>query len=147
MNTKVNWKSTIYLDNDMDNLVSNIAFFGFDLDKVLAKGTSFTGTTPDDTSKPGWFFVFKEMMGETHFGLDEFTGGSSYPQPGDLSSWDNINREHMMNTAQSIKFLKTNINFNTLLEDYKWNYNAANFSAILLRKPAFICIHAKELLS
>ena len=68
---------------------------------------------------------------------------------GTLGDWDNTNWEHMGSSVASIKFVSTDISFSpTVTPDaYKWNKNSADFSAILLRKPAFICIHAKELLS
>jgi hypothetical protein len=60
----------------------DVAFFGFALDKVAARGT---GTTAD----PGWFFVFQEQPHMPRFGLD-----LGAPDGSDVgrtpASWDDL---------------------------------------------------------
>jgi hypothetical protein len=126
---------------------ADIAFFGFDLDKTVARGTAFPETGSPVMTQPGWFFIFKEMIGEVHYGLDEFTGTTPFMDPGDLLILDEFNWEHMGNTVEEIKFIDLSVALGGLPSgSVVWNENAANIAYTTLRKPAYICIHAKELI-
>lgn len=146
-NSLSNYREPIFFSQAGD-----IAFFGFELDEAEIKGTTFNDqNVPADAQATGWFFIFKEMIGEIHYGLDEFSATNPLVSPSTLSNWDDINWGHFDNlSVENIKFVKLDVSFPNELQDQpnklKWNKNSADMAGILLRKPAYICIHAKELI-
>lgn len=130
--------------------VSDVVFIGFALTAVEAVGTDVEATSPDMT-KPGWFFVFEEIGGEIHFGLDEFDEENpilSITNP--LANWDILNWGHMGGSVEDIKFINTSRDINIVstanLSFIDWGSNAADMAYALYRSPSLLAVHAKDLL-
>ncbi len=133
--------------------VSDIVFIGFALTPEEVKGTDVEATSPD-MSKPGWFFVFEEIAGEIHFGLDEFDENIPIdPQITNIQGWDKLNWGHMGGTVESIKFINTDLGI-TMADpqttwnnaDIHWGSNAADIAYATYRSPAMLAVHAKDML-
>ena len=119
----------------------DIHFLGFDLTKMVAKGS------PDPAAlDPGWFFVIQERPGEPRFGLDNLSDDS----PETAGNWNELAWEHLENFA-SLGCVDFNapINANvTALPDsqFQWGRNAADMAYILYQVPVMVAFHAADML-
>ena len=114
--------------------LGDIAFFGFDLDQAEAKGDL------EDLNKPGWFFVFKEVVGEPNFGLD-INGDTAPFSTWDEAGWESITTDFLDPNAPGISVTPAG-QPGDLANDIIWGQNASDMAYILYRKPGMVAYHA-----
>jgi hypothetical protein len=130
----------------MAELDPDIYLFGFDLDKVEAKGDS------SDTAKPGWFFVLRERPGQIRFGLDDWTpipGEPAFPTS-DPTDWNDLSWEHLVTTAADLNEYQIDVTHGLSAvpgtPTATWGRNAADMAFILYQNPVMYARHAQEML-
>ncbi len=122
----------------------DIRFLGFDLTKVVAKGSSDRAV-----NDPGWFFVLQERPGEPRFGLDNLSGDPL----GDPIGWNDLAWEHLTGFDSldviNLNDNAPNPNFVTDETDnnFAWNRNAADMAYILYQVPVMVAFHAADMLT
>jgi hypothetical protein len=119
----------------------DIKFFGFDLTKEQASGTTASGTPPDTL---GWYFVIMQAPGSPTFGMD-----INFNQGSDGLSWDDLSWESF--GGEELKFImKTkapNINpADPVTKPTVWGADSASMAYILFQKPNMVAVHAKQML-
>ena len=101
----------------------------------------------------GWFFVFKERVGEVRFGLDLADGAPLTA----LNKWDDMAWEHLDSNVANINYLDPSItktvpqNLNSEPNpDFEINWgragDAAQMAYILFQLPVLVAIHASDAL-
>ena len=147
-------------------LEDDITFFGFDVGVDEARGS------PDDRTRPGWFFVIEEAPGEPRFGLDvnqsdiganpQGIGGATGSGPGggtgSDSGWSALSWGHMVvdegeNPLKDLSYVDTETArpgvegwYSTAQDAPEWGRNSADMAAITWQKPFRIAIHADDML-
>lgn len=124
---------------------ADIAFIGFDIDKDAAKGNLDDTGNPPIALDPGYFFVFKEIVGEVNFGLD--VGWPIAPTENepyeDLESIDWISIiEQFINLAEDEVYVQPTIPSSPV----NWGSNAADMAYITYRRPTMVAFHALNLI-
>lgn len=116
-------------------LEPDITIIGFELTPEDAKGET----------DEGWFFVFKERLGQARFGLDTNTQGNT----NDLDSWNDLSwADVLSDTGPFIDLGLNTINpTNSDSLTYGVSGNSAHMAAILYQVPAQVGIHASDLLN
>lgn len=123
--------------------MADITFFGFDIDPEEAKG-NLSAVLGD--LAPGWFFVFKEMVGEINFGLDvgmEGSAPSTYPNWNEVD-WISFTSEEFIDTNKSISSIVAKPDY--LNENILWGKNASNMAFITYRQPTMVAYHSINLI-
>ncbi|MBK8969721.1 MAG: hypothetical protein IPM36_24305 [Lewinellaceae bacterium] len=128
-------------------LEPDITLIGFELTPAQARGTQ---------SDAGYFFMFKEPLGEARFGLDLLepdpdTGQYVFPA---INSWNDLAWQHLDQTApESVHHVDLNATLgsgpvnapdNTVI--YGSSGNAAHMAYILYQMPVLLGMHASDLL-
>ena len=132
----------------------DITFLGFEVTEPEAKGVLDPAELePHDGSSaeadPGYFFVLKERVGQSRFGIDEDTGNM-----GSIVTWDDLHWgkfETAVDGSISLGDFTANpsnkkvANFD---KDIVWdpNINSAEMAMVLYQKPLMVSIHAREML-
>ncbi len=96
----------------------------------------------------GWFFVFKEMVGEINFGLDVGLEFEEAPPNNEYSSWDEI---HWVSIQEEFINIETNISVDFLgqpsyVQPINWGRNASEMAFITYRKPSKVAYHSINLI-
>lgn len=120
----------------------DIYFVGFNISYEDAVGDNDDRFSSITDPNPGYFFVFKEVIGETRFGMDigdyaTNTGGGGTNTP---SGIENLNWGHMQEDAVEVIY---NVKLNKLTGNF--GLNSANVAFALNQDPVKIAIHASEL--
>ena len=122
--------------------MADLTFFGFDIDPEEAKGNLVE--TTENPLAPGWFFVFKEMVGEINFGLD--VGRGSHPT--NYDSWDDVDWISITNS-----FIDTGLNITIFsggqpnyISPLVWGRNASEMAYITYRQPSMVAYHSINLI-
>lgn len=119
--------------------IADIAFFGFDLDKATARGSIEAPTAE------GWFFVFKEIVGEVSYGLD--IGMNSPPSGNQYDNWDSVDWVSFAGDFITCQLNQiTSIAQDPSMESILWGQNAADMAHITYRKPSMVVYHALNLI-
>ena len=135
-------------------LKPDVRFFGFELTKTQAKGSS------DKTKDQGWYFVLQEHPAEPTFGLDlPQDGFGSTPASRDDLSWSNLVANagdfETLNYIDLNQPLPHDISAMTNRNGAKWHADAgegptgthsADLAYLTLQKPVRIAIHASDML-
>ncbi len=135
-------------------LKPDVRFFGFELTKTQAKGSS------DKTKDQGWYFVLQEHPAEPTFGLDlPQNGFGSTPASRDDLSWSNLVANagdfETLNYIDLNQPLPHDISAMTNRNGAKWHADAgegptgthsADLAYLTLQKPVRIAIHASDML-
>jgi hypothetical protein len=122
--------------------MADLTFFGFEIDPEEAKGNLVE--TTENPLAPGWFFVFKEMVGEINFGLDVGLEGSA---PSTYPNWNEVDWISISN-----EFISTGLNItvnNDPEEDIlpiSWGENSSAMAYITYRKPSMVAYHSINLI-
>ena len=124
--------------------MADLTFFGFDIDPVEARGN--LELTTENPLEAGWFFVFKEMVGEINFGLDV---GLEEPAPSIYPNWNSVDwisfsTEEFIDTNKSISSLVAKPGY--LNENILWGKNASNMAFITYRQPSMVAYHSLNLI-
>jgi hypothetical protein len=121
-------------------VMPDIKFFGFDLTVDQAKGTTATGTPPDNL---GWYFVIMQAPGSPTFGMD-----INFNQGSDGLSWDDLSWESFTDEVTFIKkTLAPNINpSDPVTKPTVWGADSASMAYILFQKPNMVAVHARQML-
>jgi hypothetical protein len=125
--------------------MADLTFFGFDIDPVEAKGNLVE--TTENPLAPGWFFVFKEMVGEINFGLD--VGMDNPPFNNEYESWNDVNWASFQ--LEKYIDISKNITSGEVLPDYlneniAWGMNSSNMAYITYRQPSMVAYHSINLI-
>lgn len=121
--------------------MADLTFFGFDIDQIEARG-NLSAVLGD--LEPGWFFVFKEMVGEINFGLDVENENS--PTNNNFEKWDDVDWGSI-----SENFIDTSLNITTEqnptgILPISWGRNASEMTYITYRRPSMVAYHSINLI-
>lgn len=124
--------------------MADLTFFGFDIDPVEARG-NLSAVLGD--LEPGWFFVFKEMVGEINFGLD--VGRENIPPSNNYTSWNDVDwisfqSDISININNNITSGEDKPDF--LNENIVWGRNSSNMAYITYRQPSMVAYHSINLI-
>jgi hypothetical protein len=135
-------------------LPPDVAFFGFELGKAIARGSG----TPED---PGWFVVFEEQPHEPRFGLDIGDADDTGAAP---AKWDDLAWPHLVAPGHSSDELgyidlAAELPHTAALEvvgGFGWHLSAAgagrpfargaDHAAITQQRPVRVAMHARQML-
>lgn len=122
--------------------MADLTFFGFDIDPEEAKGNLVE--TTENPLAPGWFFVFKEMVGEINFGLDAELDNP--PEDNVYQNWNDVGWASIEGN-----FLDTSINIissqNPIgILPIGWGRNASEMTYITYRQPSMVAYHSINLI-
>jgi len=125
----------------------DIYFVGFNLSVEQAIGDDTYSLIPTP-SDPGYFFVFKELIGESKFGLDMETTGEEGTFPTKLNdmTWGHM-KANSSDVVTEIKVARLQVQISTTppaTENY--GLNSAKIAHALSQQPVKIAIHASQLL-
>ena len=122
--------------------MADLTFFGFDIDPEEAKGNLVE--TTENPLAPGWFFVFKEMVGEINFGLD--VGRGSHPT--NYDSWDDVDWISITNSFIDTGLIITIFSGGqpNYISPLVWGRNASEMAYITYRQPSMVAYHSINLI-
>lgn len=139
----------------------DITFIGFEITEEQAKGAdpAATQTALEDfisgggaaadfpVADAGYFFVLKERVGETRFGIDVApeVPPATYPTWADLTWGEITSTERIELGALSASPLSNDIEGNPI--NWSTTMNAAEMAMILYQNPVKVSVHAREMLS
>lgn len=137
------------------NMEPDISFLGFGITEEEAKGDDPLTLDPHNGSPSteadaGYFFVLKERIGQSRFGLDvdDPLNTSGMTTWNDLS-WGELST--IANESININDLSTspsNKKISDFDQDISWGstMNSAEMAMVLFQKPLMVSIHAREML-
>jgi len=115
-------------------LPPDVTFLGYDLTAEEAKGS------PDETdSRPGWFFILEERVGESRFGMDE----PKQPLPA-LATWSDLSWGHL--TVGASGYIDGAAPAQQVLEGITWGADGASTARITFQNPMRVAMHAELML-
>lgn len=123
--------------------MADLTFFGFEIDPEEAKGNLVE--TTENPLAPGWFFVFKEMVGEINFGLDAKL--EEAPFENEYESWNNVDwisiESEFIDVISNITSPEAPIEG---IQSVVWGRNSSEMTYIVYRKPSLVAYHSINLI-
>ncbi|WP_118976930.1 hypothetical protein [Taibaiella koreensis] len=120
----------------------DIYLLGFPKDAATIRGKGL-----DDLTKPGYFVVFQERVGEIRFGADEASAPITGGIP-NIADWNHLSWAEIKADPAGEGFVETARNFdaNDNPDLIKWNWNGATIAYALQQSPVKLNVHAQGLI-
>jgi hypothetical protein len=124
-------------------LKDNLLGLAFHLTVDEVQGDLLPNGDPDPAGDAGWFFIFKERMGELKFGLDEDTGTAGAIEG---TAEDDLHWGQVIDSSAPTVQNHIPIGSTANLVEFVWGSNSAQMACILEQKPVTLGFHASSLI-